>query len=762
MPGISNVQILHGAHEYGKDIVFDVVAPLGETIRCGCIVKNVSISGRAGATTAARTLLHQVSQTLDTPYVGAGGDDVRVQRAYVISPFPISQSAMSSVRGALQQRAGQVHFVGATQLFSLFTTHWPDFVADEYRVWKRHLARTKQALGPDVPLSNLSLTYDLGPVHAKQVYVKPALHRDLSAFSVRSDTLVFQVPHDRELEKPWSRSQLDAWTFSLSLSSSVVRHLIEWGYCSSPPKLRPLDELVQRFSAALTEAATLDRARAAKPSPGKEPDDVARRRSIRTEPKRKLTDVTRLLRMARTLRARLAADLMRFNDAAVALGEIVRLRPRASPELLADPSFIACAALDECLRRSPPGVFEARDTIRLDFGKSLLDRTNHPFLVAGQPGMGKTSFCRWNALRDIERFNKKSRSAPLPVYVPLQRFTHDGRELDVPAFMEHVGDSALLGESARRRWRAGKVRTRLFLDGLDEITEAQRRAEVMELARAVASESHVVVTARDYVQGEWGRWIPRVSISGLEDGEIDRLAARWLGPHAEQLERFRAQLKREPALRVLMRIPLLATLVILVFRQTGQVPENRARLYTMFVDLLSGGWDLAKGVLRPSRFGRDVKVLVLTRLAGDLHWQQRNECGIKDIQAAASKAVSAALFQDVRPLEAELVQDGVLRKNPLGYEFAHISFQEFLAAKDLLGYPSDDRVRRIVRSLVEGNDWWSEVFRFYCSLAANPRELTLWLSREMRTLAEQGVRSDRSHDLHSAIREAFPHFQVPH
>jgi predicted NACHT family NTPase len=54
-----------------------------------------------------------------------------------------------------------------------------------------------------------------------------------------------------------------------------------------------------------------------------------------------------------------------------------------------------------------------------------------------------------------------------------------------------------------------------------------------------------------------------------------------------------------------MRVPLLATLIIAVFRnpRLKKLPESKVRLYELFVELHSGGWDAAKNISRNSSYG---------------------------------------------------------------------------------------------------------------------------------------------------------------
>ena len=75
---------------------------------------------------------------------------------------------------------------------------------------------------------------------------------------------------------------------------------------------------------------------------------------------------------------------------------------------------------------------------------------------------------------------------------------------------------------------------------------------------------------------------------------------------------------------------------------------------------------------------------------------------------------------DVQNVVAEFVEDGLLL--PTGrstYTFPHLSFQEYLAARDALD-PSRQEERKIVQSFLSGDDWYKEVATFLVSMTTNP------------------------------------------
>jgi hypothetical protein len=84
---------------------------------------------------------------------------------------------------------------------------------------------------------------------------------------------------------------------------------------------------------------------------------------------------------------------------------------------------------------------------------------------------------------------------------------------------------------------------------------------------------------------------------------VAQLVANWLGEESSERADFNNQLSRARTLKPLMHVPLLGTLVIAVFKKMKSLPESKIKLYEIFVELMCGGWDLAKNVRRDTRFG---------------------------------------------------------------------------------------------------------------------------------------------------------------
>src|SRR5215211_4397225 len=200
MPDVSGVQILQGAQELGKDIIFYIKGGFEELILCACVVKNARITGDAAKSGGARTIFIQAQQAFDSPHADGSGKEVRVERVYVVTPYDLPPTTISSIKGRLQERSGQILFMGGPTLFDLFKRYWPDYFADEAAAIELHIKETKDLIDLASPLEELGSHYNLGSIrsHDKKVYVRQSLYRDLSKYSLGA-AIRDALPSERQI-----------------------------------------------------------------------------------------------------------------------------------------------------------------------------------------------------------------------------------------------------------------------------------------------------------------------------------------------------------------------------------------------------------------------------------------------------------------------------------------------------------------------------------------------------------------------------------
>jgi hypothetical protein len=421
--------------------------------------------------------------------------------------------------------------------------------------------------------------------------------------------------------------------------------------------------------------------------------------------------------------------------------------------VLTRPSFPKYGSLTHAATIGFPTVEFVAAGSALEWSPEEVLRDNRSLLVTGAPGFGKTSFCRNHFLADLDSF-KTGRSSILPLYFAASTvLPKDGQRFE---------DVFIRGEVAERLAAEQSVKVRLYLDGLDEIPSVSLRDHILTLARegclSTTARYHCVATSREHVGGYSSSWLIRVKLARMSEERIRELVTAWLDGDPGLIQRFYEELRGSEALIPLLGVPLLATLTILVFKNLHRLPENKLRLYQMFIDLLLGGWNLAKGLQRSSTFSSTIKLLLLTRLAGLMHADTTKECSSSQV-GSALRQVAPNLLPDLQAIVSELVQDGLLQ--PTGrqtYMFPHLSFQEYLAARDAID-PARQEEKRIVKSYLTGNDWYREVASFLVSMTTNPVKMRGWIVDLAKSLATGGGLSDsekRAGYLLSRLSESFP------
>ncbi len=752
MPDITDVQIFQGALETGKDIVFNLRGGFGEQIPCACVVKNTRITGSVSKPGGARTIYFQAEQAFDSKYTNADGEDAVVERVYVVTPYDLPPATVASISGKLKERAGRIKFIGGSRVFDLFKKYWPDYLADESSLIEKHLKHTRDLLAEDDPLQSLAFEYGLGSVSSRlaSVYVTQGFHREIRAYKlgpVFTSSLLSPQLLNEKLDKDTILKLKKAFT----RYDEALEYLNEWELCPPTYDANELTKSSHRFFETLLSEweKTVTRA------PNESRQSVFFKRV-------QLPVADSLIKLIQDLLVQRSKCLSLLIDELRRLDQTVTLRSVQGITALSDDNHLNASYLNECARLAPEGVFlYSNKSIKLSFPKDILEQWGKALLIVGAPGFGKTSFCKWNALLDAERFTL-GESNILPIYVPLNKFSRKKTTSFEETFLLGLGQSALITQSES----SARPRLRLYLDGLDEIASSERRRAVVSLARSGAEEypdSQLVMTSRDYVSATWLNWVPRIYLSEFSDSDVSDLIDKWLGASTDVNKQFQSQLGRLPTLHHLLRTPLLATLVIMVFKQTGRLPESKSRLYEVVIDLLSGGWDMAKGILRGSKYGQKIKVIILSSLAGKLHTFRRREFNDDDIKVAIESSLLGLNITDCELLRDELIGDGLIGQSGGILYFSHLSFQEFLAAKVFMGSPHPARSEHALELYLCGDDWWKEVLKFYISLSSNPNVATSWLTDQLERVRKgKSERISVPHilELFGSIVESFPDFPL--
>ena len=290
----------------------------------------------------------------------------------------------------------------------------------------------------------------------------------------------------------------------------------------------------------------------------------------------------------------------------------------------------------------------------------------------------------------------------------------------------------------------------LLLDGMDEVADKKTRQRVARLIEAFVArypDVRYVVTSREVGYEGAARIGAEFGLSKVRDfspAEVRRFIKDWTRVVEITLARSttdKKELSKEELETVIKQAdkqsknladsidtnarvaelavnPLLLTVIALVHRYRAKLPERRSELYEEAVEVLLGHWDSAKGM------EDELDVVGIKLDSGDrrsflepvafwMHERERREIEVHDLKTLllprfmnmtgdahqAQKAVDAFL----RAIEE---RSGLLIARGIGvYGFAHLTFQEYLAARALAG--REDAQSYTLKVLPD--PWWREV-----------------------------------------------------
>lgn len=415
------------------------------------------------------------------------------------------------------------------------------------------------------------------------------------------------------------------------------------------------------------------------------------------------------------------------------------------------------ASVEEVLKG---GTISSREAV-YPVGEFL---ARHPrFSLLAKPGGGKSTLLKRlavayaNPTRRTEAYDQLPERDWLPLLLRCREL-HDPDHRSILELLEDLakhagmngGETSLFRDQIDDALRSGQAL--LLVDGLDEIADqGARRAFAGHLRSFLAMFPNVamVVTSREagyrHVAGVIASSCESVRLAPFDESDVTRLCESWHAVVVGETETIRKE-SRELAetiwsnerIRALAENPLMLTTLLVVRRCIGDLPTRRVELYREAVKVLIRTWN-TEG-FDPMEL--DETLAQLSYVACVMMNEGLQRVGhrrlLKLLQEAREEMQAELQFTKISPAEfvdrveyrsSLLMQTGHERIDgelqPV-YEFRHLTFQEYLAARGLVEeqYPGRDQGNSIVELLVPHFEdvTWREVVPLAAVMAGRKAE----------------------------------------
>lgn len=408
------------------------------------------------------------------------------------------------------------------------------------------------------------------------------------------------------------------------------------------------------------------------------------------------------------------------------------------------------------------------------------------FVLVGTQGCGKTTTLRWLAIISALEGEEGSRirqanglpTEPLiPVFIRFRRVADRISALKRHGIRGRVG---FVADFLAAEFQAGfgrhildevqslrvaydlleSKKTILLFDALDEVADESIRDQLLQAVAELMErypEPRVVLSSRPYalLKEHLKVGLPRYSPLSLDAKDTDTFCHHWYQAvriHAsdtlsdseatERAARLAQEARRVPDFA---QSPLLLSILAVVhFNQDGSLPVERARLYDYATTAMLGHWE-RNPARNPGDNGipsdwaatlgledADIRC-VIERLARDVQVSEAgSEFSVDEAVVSLRQGMSEMSCKPVSSEEHALIllrlledRAGLIQERSAGvYGFAHLGFQEYLAARWFVAHGNDALVDLAKHAEKERH---AEVVRFVAGILASDQT---WRSEE--------------------------------
>ena len=305
-------------------------------------------------------------------------------------------------------------------------------------------------------------------------------------------------------------------------------------------------------------------------------------------------------------------------------------------------------------------------------------------VVDGPPGIGKTTLCR-KLLNLWANGELKHKQYDLVLYCPLRNINiAQANKLEqLLNYNYQCPNVSMVTEWLERSHGKGLL---IIFDGWDELSIELRQSSLPTkiICKQLLHKCSVIVTSRSYASSsllEITSVNKHVQVMGFLEEEIDTVIKGTLYPQIAQ--ELIDELKIRNDVLSLCYVPLICSIVILVYRKSGNLPTTLTQLYEKFILQTIKRHIKIKGIhqIEPRR------LYSIDQLPPILATSFKEMCQFAYLSLKENNPKMTFTSQELQQCLKESVKEDYLGlmttftvSDEEGYQFLHLSIQEFLAA----------------------------------------------------------------------------------
>ena len=367
---------------------------------------------------------------------------------------------------------------------------------------------------------------------------------------------------------------------------------------------------------------------------------------------------------------------------------------------------------------------------RISFEK-LFDglESGSKILVEGRPGCGKTTLLNRISLDWSTR--KILKGIELLLLVPLRRF-HGKADVELDDMLQLYDTGHLCHSVATQISLSGGKGVCIVLDGLDEYPRCSQPGNfVLELLRGrKLPDSVVIASSRPAAAHHLRQYATkRVEVLGFLRPEIQLYIQEHYEENGDQVKRLNMYLEHHPNIRHMCYLPLHLAMVVYLndVLESGSLPHTETGVYEKFML-----YTLLRDMQRDSQSNAE-QLSDVKQLHPEKREVFRNICSLA--YSATVRCEQIFSRSDVQEFfgskEFSLASLGLLTEDKLfsehgleeTYSFAHLTFQEFLAAYHLTELHPAEQIEAAEQHA--GEKHIGVIWKFYCGLTKLSGEVAM-------------------------------------